>query len=315
MSPDTYNWIPYSRTSSNWIVANANAAPKISASFDDTYSLTRLIATGTLGPFFRVETVDPIEPGVYTASVWLKTDPADPPVGLYLGLLSAGFAQFYATEITNDGTLARYSCSGYLDGATNPVSVGVFWDGPAGTVYVDAVQLELNDYASPFIPNETGNKLMRQSYFDPDRIHGIAPYVYERPVTWSEVLYGNEYQNPYTHSTGYPTTARFANMNQGKLNLSNVPTASHIAIRGAKRARTYTYADATVELDMPEPYYWTWVSGATARMKQDIYDIGTNKEASAEWAAFTMRVEEMLLMVGGSPGWGTLDVVNPVMMR
>lgn len=313
LTPNSQNWCPDSRNCANATLVNVTALPKSGASFDDTYNLGKCTATGA-NPSIKKTTVGTLNNGRVSASVWLKGDLTNTPGTITLTLTDAVGGQSVSSVIQNDGTLQRYGLCAYFTTASTGVSLTVSFTSPSGVIYIDAWQIENNDWPSETIHNPSlTHSQPRTVYANPDRLHSIAQYRYNTRLQWSEIMYMDQGLSAYDHTLTYNQITRYASISFNLLNLTNVPVGTNLVYRGNKKAPVF--AAGTDAVDVEDPDYWILVEGTIAFQKTAMYDIGSNKEADSAMSRFDALLEDAVNSTGTWPGYSFLDVITPVMMR
>lgn len=313
LTPNSQNWCPDSRNCANATLINVTVAPKAAASFDDTYNMAKCTATGA-NPSLKKTTVGTLNNGRVSASVWLKGDLVSTPGTITLTLTDAVGGQSVSSVVQNDGTLQRYGLCAYFTTVSTGVSLTVSFTSPNGVLYIDAWQIENNDWPSETMHNPSlTHSQPRTLYANPDRLHSITPYRYNTRLAWSEVMYIDQGLSAYDHMLTYNQLTRYASIAFNLLNLTNVPVGTHLVYRGNKKAPVFTAGTDLVDVEDPE--YWIFVQGAIAYQKAFMYDIGSNKEAAAALSRYDNLLEDMVNSTGTWPGYSFVDVVSPVMMR
>lgn len=313
LSPINSNYMPTSRTTSSATLVNVTVLPMNKASFDSTFNLSKCTATGA-SPSVTKTSLATLQGGRISASVWLAADTTNDPGTITLTLTDGSGAQSVSTTITNDGSLNRYGISGYFDTSSTTVKLKVSWTSATGIVYLDGWQAELCDYVSPYINNTSASDAQsRVFYVDPTRVFSAATYRYGTQMSWQDICILDESLLRDDYTTGQNTYQRYYSMHANRLTMDNVEAGTHLIFRGIKRAPSYTTADDTTLVDIPQPDIWTVIQGIVAFVKAARYDIGANRETPQAMQIFESMVNDMLISCSAFPGYGAIETIRPVM--
>lgn len=307
LTPDVSNYVINSRASASITTTNVTLSPKNAASFDDTFNLTKCTATGATPSVSRTST-GTLQLQRVSASVWLKADTTLPPGTITLTLTDAAGGQSVSSTINNNGTVQRYGLCGYFSNASTGCKLTVSWASITGIIWVDAWQIENNDWPSEYIDNPTSGVLARTVFADPERFKWIIPYLYNTRLTWDNLFWLDNSIFPQDHIATLNTLFKYYSVRGHQLNLDNVAAGTHLMYRAKKKPPIY--ANDTDVVDIPPPDVFTLlVYGGVAYQKAALYDIGTNAEAASAMKEFQNRVEMSIMTNVEHPAWSYVDVV------
>lgn len=289
--------------------------PSNGVSYDDSYKLMKLTATGVT-PSVTKTSVGTLNQRRVSASVWLKADSANPPGTVTLTLSDGADNQVVSETITVDENLRRFGIAGYFTNVSSTVKLKVSWTSTTGVLWCDQWQAEDNDWPSEtIVNNSTTAPQARTVFVDPLRVMGVAPYAYNQQITWSDMLYNDSglYPADYQASPSDSRT-RWVSVNGGTINLKNIAAGTHLLYRAKKLPPTYdTNSTGSEIIQIPEPELWTVIRGAVAYQKAAAYDSGSNSEVTRAMAAFGAAVEDMVMSSRTNPSWSFVNVLAPRM--
>lgn len=343
VTPETVNFAPFSRDFTSAAVAsyvstnNVTLTPYDKVSWDDRFYATKAEAGGADPAIELTSGAVSYTPdqgytsGRYTVSLWLMADADNPPSltddsNLVTLTLTNGDGSVTETkEISLTTVMDRFAITAPLDlhGLSDPDNVAeltVSWDNPDGVIWLDAWQVERNDYATEYIDNTAETYKERDVFASPDRILGVGRYRPGMTPTHQDVYVYDNTLYPYERTIRPVVTSDAAYSNQGgQLCMENVEADTHVIYRAKQQPPVFdsenpSNNDQPQFVQMPDPWIWVLVEGIRTFMVNAMYDTGTNAESEKAKNDFIGRIEAMIQMSEPSPGWMYLPNNYPRMM-
>lgn len=308
---DAYNYCGTSRTFTSATTNHVTVSPKNAVSWDDTWNLTKLTATGS-SPRIAISSVSSsaLSAAVCTGSIWVAADATHPPdtstnsANVTMTLTDGASAQAVSHTIAPGTTPDRYALSSYFTNASSSLILTLSWTSATGVIYIDACQFEASPYATEYIDNTGTSALERTLFADPSRIVSFSQYYPNTTATYNDLVYYDS--SLYPNERAYrPDTASFRSMSNqgGYFNLENVPAGTHMMYRAKAIPKKLLGTSGETIPALPEPWTWVVVQGAKAFVQSSMYDIGANNDSSLGVKAFDDLIEATLEMSDPSPNY------------